>query len=160
TGKRTTVSDCALLTHTRFCASIATPNGDLRPATCTSRPSFTRPPGKKSIWFLVASAIHTSPLAATPTPCSPPSLPAKGKSLSLPIGRPSNSITPILPLKLVTQTLSSDTPVPQPTPSTPMPVKPVTGGDSAMPLGENLTVPPPMLVSTPDCEPGIQFTPL
>src|SRR5215831_14324455 len=57
----------------------------------------------------------------------------------------SKFITQIAPLKLVTQTLSSVTPVPQPMPSTPFPVNPVTGGDSACPLGENLIVPPPML---------------
>src|SRR5208282_2944197 len=51
---RTTVSDWALLTQTRFCASMATPKGDFSPATCTSRPSFTRPPGK--------SEEHTSEL--------------------------------------------------------------------------------------------------
>src|SRR5215469_14563421 len=42
-------------------------------------------------------------------PISPPVLPANGISLSLPIGRPWKSCTPIAPLKLATQTLSSVT---------------------------------------------------
>jgi len=41
-----------------------------------------------------------------------------------------------------------------------MPVKPVIAGDSAVPLGVNLTTPPPMLWLTPDCELGSQFCPL
>jgi hypothetical protein len=49
-----------------------------------------------------------------------------------------------LPLKLVIQTLSVATPVPQPMPSTPMPMNPVIGGESAVPFGANLIVPPPM----------------
>ena len=105
------------------------------------------------------SAIQTSPFAATPMPISPPVLPANGMSLSLPIGRPWKSCTPIAPLKLATQTLSSVTAVPQPMPSTPMPVKPVIGGESAVPLGLNLIKPPPMFLRTPDCEPAIQFWP-
>src|SRR5262249_15989823 len=52
------------------------------------------------------------------------------------------------------------TAVPQPTPSRPMPVKPVMGGERGLPLGVNLTTPPPMLRRTLDCDPGIQFTPL
>ena len=58
------------------------------------------------------------------------------------------------------QTRSFVTAVPQPTPSMPMPVKPVIGGESAVPLGLNLPTPPPVLLLTPDCEPGIQFMPL
>jgi hypothetical protein len=42
----------------------------------------------------------------------------------------------------------------------PIPVKPVIGGESGVPLGVNLTTPPPMLLMTPDCEQGIQFWPL
>ncbi len=75
-------------------------------------------------------------------------------------GVPSKFRTRIFPLKLATQTLSSVTAVPQPTPSIPMPVKPVIGGERAVPLGESLTTPPPMLWLTPDCEPAIQFCPL
>src|ERR1700746_1235255 len=37
-GNRTTVSDCELLTQTRFCASMATSKGDFRPATLTIWP--------------------------------------------------------------------------------------------------------------------------
>jgi hypothetical protein len=66
-------------------------------------------------------------------------------------------MTRMLPLKLVIQTLSRVTAVPQPTPSIPMPVKPVIGGESGAPLGVILITPPPMLRMTPDCEPGIQF---
>ncbi len=53
-------------------------------------------------------------------------------------GLPSKSITRIFPLKLVIQTRSFVTAVPQPTPSMPMPVKPVIGGESAVPLGAEL----------------------
>ena len=144
-GNLTIVMSRALLTQTRFWASMTMLKGETSPLTCTSFPSFTRPPGKYSNWSFTASAIQISPFGATPTPCSPPFLPAVGKSLSLPMGLPLKSITPILPLKLVTQTLSSATPVPQPMPSTPMPVKPVIGGESGVPLGANLIVPPPML---------------
>ena len=42
----------------------------------------------------------------------------------------------------------------------PMPVKPVIGGESGVPLGVNLITPPPVLLLTPDCEPGSQFWPL
>src|SRR5207249_1665235 len=83
-----------------------------------------------------------------------------GKSLSVPSGWPSKSITRIFPLKLEAHTLSNVTAVPHPTPSKPMPVKPVIGGERGVPLGANLTTPPPMLRITPDCEPGIQFCPL
>src|SRR5271154_5192929 len=159
-GNRTIVYDKALPTQTRVWASMTMLKGETSPLTCTIRPSFTRPPGKYSNWSFTASAIQTSPFAATPTPCSPPFLPAVGKSLALPMGLPSKSITPIDPLKLVTQTLSSATPVPQPMPSTPIPVKPVIGGERAVPLGANLIVPPPMPLMTPDCEPGSQFWPL
>src|SRR5262249_38029914 len=64
------------------------------------------------------------------------------------------------PVKLETQTLSRVTPVPQPIPSTPMPRKPVIGGESGVPLELNLIKPPPRFLRTPDCEPAIQFTPL
>lgn len=144
-GKRTIVVSRALLTQTRFWASMTMLKGETSPLTCTSRPSFTRPPGKYSNWSFTASAIQISPFGAIPTPCNPPTLPAMGKSLSFPKGLPLKSITPIAPLKLVTQTLSSATPVPQPIPSTPMPVKPMIGGESGVPFGENLIVPPPML---------------
>lgn len=57
----------------------------------------------------------------------------KGKSLCFATGRPLRSITRIFPLKLVAQTLSSVTAVPQPTPSRPIPVKPVMAGESSVP---------------------------
>ena len=47
-GNRATVSDREFETQTRFCSSMTTSNGPARPATLTMRPSFTRPPGKKS----------------------------------------------------------------------------------------------------------------
>src|SRR5271157_5904491 len=47
-GKRRSVSDAELLTQTRFWASMATPKGDISPATLTMRPSLIRPPGKYS----------------------------------------------------------------------------------------------------------------
>src|SRR6202167_1482203 len=93
-------------------------------------------------------------------PIRPRSFSLKGKSLSLATGLPSKSITRIFPLKLEIQTRSFVTAVPQPTPSIPIPVKPVIGGDNATPLGVNFTTPPPVLLLTPDCEPGIQFMPL
>src|SRR5262249_16716261 len=69
-------------------------------------------------------------------------------------------MTRILPLKPEAQTWLRVTAVPQPTPSRPMPVKPVMGGERGTPLGVNLTTPPPMLRRTPDWDPGIQFCPL
>ena len=47
-GNRTTVSDCELLTQTRFWESMTISKGDFSPATLTMRPSFIRPPGKYS----------------------------------------------------------------------------------------------------------------
>ena len=108
----------------------------------------------------VPSAIQTSPFSAMPTPIIPPSCPAIGKSASVPTGLPSRSISRTVPFRPPIQTRSSDTPVPQPTPSSPMPAKPVIGGESGVPSGANLAVPPPRLVATPDCEPGSQLTPL
>src|SRR5262245_52751133 len=159
-GNRTTLSDCELLTQTRFLESMTISKGDFSPLTLTIRPSLMRPPGKCSNRLPGPSATQTSPLAETPTPISPKSFSLKGKSLSLAIGRPLKSMTRILPLKPEAQTLSRVTAVPQPTPSRPMPLKPVMGGESGVPLGVNLTTPPPMLRRTPDCDPGIQFCPL
>src|SRR5271157_375579 len=159
-GKRTTWSDWELLTHTRFWSSMTMSNGDFRPATFTILPSLIRPPGKYSNWLSEPSAIHTSPFGATPMPIRPRNFSLKGKSLSLATGLPSKSITRIFPLKLVIQTRSLVTAVPQPTPSIPMPVKPVIGGETMVPFGVTLITPPPMLLTTPDCEPGIQFCPL
>src|SRR5271166_6139442 len=159
-GKRTTVSDCELLTQTRFWGSMTMSNGDLSPATLTILPSLMLPLGKNSNWSSEPSAIQTSPFSATPIPIRPRNFSLNGKSASVATGLPSKSMTKILPLKLVIQTLSLVTAVPQPTPSMPMPVKPVIGGDSGVPLGVILRTPPPMLWRTPDCEPGIQFCPL
>src|SRR4051794_6183396 len=133
--------------------------GDLSPAALTIRPSFTRPPGKCSSWLSEPSAIQTSPLAATPIPIRPVSLSLKGKSPSLPTGRPSRSMTRILPLKLLAQTLSRVTAVPQPTPSIPMPVKPVIGGGGGGPPGGEFTTPPPLLRGTPGGGPRLPFWP-
>jgi hypothetical protein len=69
-------------------------------------------------------------------------------------------MTRILPLKLEAQTFESVTPVPQPIPSMPAPVKPVIGGESGDPSGASLATPPPMFVWTLDCDPGIQFDPV
>src|SRR6516225_3317237 len=135
-------------------------NGDLRPATLTIRPSLIRPPGNNSNWSLEPSAIQTSPFGATQMPINPRSFSLNGISLSVATGLPLKSITRIFPLKLLIQTRSSATAVPQPTPSMPIPVKPVIGGESAVPLGENFITPPPVLLLTPDCEPGSQFWPL
>src|SRR5208337_4397025 len=159
-GNRTTWSDWELLTHTRFWSSITMSNGDFRPATFTILPSLIRPPGKYSNWLSEPSAIHTSPFGAAPMPISPRNFSLNGKSLSLATGLPSKSITRIFPLKLDIQTRSLVTAVPQPTPSMPMPLNPKIGGDSATPLGLYLATPPPVLLLTPDCEPGIQFMPL
>src|SRR5262245_4824753 len=159
-GNRKTVSDCELLTQTRAWESMTMSNGDLSPLTLTMRPSLMRPPGKCSNRLPGPSAIQTSPLAETPTPIKPKNFSLKGKSLSLATGRPLKSMTRILPLKPEAQTLSRVTAVPQPTPSRPMPLKPVIGGESGVPFGVNLTTPPPMLRTVPDCDPAIQFCPL
>ena len=71
-------------------------------------------------------------------PIRPRNFSLKGKSLSLATGLPSKLSTRIFPLKLVIQTLSFVTAVPQPTPSMPMPVKPKIGGESGVPLGGEL----------------------
>src|SRR6516162_3696071 len=134
--------------------------GDFSPATLTMRPSLIRPPGNNSNWSFEPSAIQTSPFGATQMPINPRNFSLKGKSVSVATGLPSKSITKIFPLKLLIQTRSLVTAVPQPTPSIPMPVKPKIGGDRAVPLGLNLPTPPPVLIWTPDCEPGIQFMPL
>src|SRR5271165_1575305 len=135
-------------------------NGDFRPATFTILPSLIRPPGKNSSWLSEPSAIQTSPFGATPMPIKPRNFSLNGKSLSLATGLPSKSITRIFPLKLEIQTRSFVTAVPQPTPSMPMPVKPVIGGERGVPLGVIFKTPPPMLLLTPDCDPGSQFCPL
>src|SRR5271165_7536080 len=134
--------------------------GDFNPATFTILPSLILPPRKYSNWLSEPSAIQTSPFGATPIPISPRNFSLNGKSLSLATGLPLKSITRILPLKLVIQTRSLVTAVPQPTPSIPIPVKPVIGGESGVPLGASLETPPPMLLTTPDCDPAIQFCPL
>src|SRR5215470_6387592 len=159
-GNRRRLSDWELLTQTRFLESMTISKGDLSPLTLTMRPSLMRPPGKCSNRLPGPSAIQTSPLSATPTPIRPKNFSLKGKSLSLAIGRPLKFMTRILPLKPEAQTFSRVTAVPQPTPSRPMPLKPVIGGESGVPLGVNLTTPPPMLRLVPDCDPGIQFCPL
>src|SRR5208283_3221982 len=159
-GNRTTVSDEELATQTRFWESTTMSNGDFSPAGLTILPSLIRPPGKYSSWLSEPSAIQTSPFGATPMPIRPRNFSLNGKSLSLATGLPLKSITRIFPLKLEIQTRSLVTAVPQPTPSMPMPVKPKIGGDNATPLGLNLPTPPPVLLFTPDCEPGIQFIPL
>src|SRR5208283_4545456 len=159
-GNRTTVSDEELATQTRFCESMTMSNGDFSPATFTMRPSLIRPPGKNSSWLFEPSAIQTSPFVATPMPIRPRKFSLNGKSLSLATGLPLKSMTRILPLKLMIKPQSLVTAVPQPTPSMPMPAKPVIAGESAVPLGLNLITPPPVLLLTPDCEPGIQFWPL
>src|SRR5262245_59071395 len=157
-GNRRRLSDCELLTQTRFLESMTMSKGDLSPLTLTMRPSLMRPPGKCSNRLPGPSATQTSPLSATPMPIRPKSFSLKG--ISLAIGRPLKSMTRILPLKLEAQTCSRVTAVPQPTPSRPMPVNPVIGGESGVPLGAILRTPPPMLRMVPDCDPGIQFCPL
>src|SRR6516164_7679378 len=126
--------------------------GDFSPATLTMRPSLIRPPGNNSNWSFEPSAIQTSPFGATQMPINPSNFSLKGKSFSVATGFPLKSITRIFPLKLLIQTRSFATAVPQPTPSMPIPVKPVIGGESAVPLGENFITPPPVLLLTPDCD--------
>src|SRR5271165_1445216 len=159
-GNRTTVSDDELATQTRFWESMTTSKGDFSPAGFTILPSLIRPPGKYSNWLSEPSAIQTSPFGATPMPIRPSSFSLNGKSASVATGLPLKSMTRILPLKLAIQTRSLVTAVPQPVPSVPMPVKPVIGGESAVPLGLNLITPPPVLLLTPDCDPTSQFWPL
>src|SRR5271165_6974668 len=91
--------------------------GDFNPATFTILPSLILPPRKYSNWLSEPSAIQTSPFGATPMPISPRNFSLNGKSLSLATGLPSKSMTRIFPLKLVIQTRSFVTAVPQPTPS-------------------------------------------
>ena len=112
--------------------------GDFSPATLTIFPSLCVRRGRTAVDRPSRRRSRRRRSPRRRSPIRPRNFSLKGKSLSVATGLPSKSMTRILPLKLVTQTLSRVTAVPQPTPSMPMPVKPVIGGESGVPLGVNL----------------------
>ena len=59
-GNRTTVSDCELLTQTRFCGSMTMSKGELKSFTLTILPSLMRPPGKNRQLIVQPSATRRS----------------------------------------------------------------------------------------------------
>ena len=136
TGKRTTVSDWELLTQTRFCGSMTMSKGDFNPATLTIRPVLHVSTGEME--QLITGAVGNPDVTVrgdTDAHQSEEFLLEGEVALAWRRDDPRNPSRGTCPLKLDAQTCSRVTAVPQPTPSMPMPVKPVIGGESALAVG-------------------------
>ena len=158
--KRTTVFDCELLTQTRFCGVDRDAEGRLQARHLDDPAVLHAAAGE--VQQAVARAVGHPDVAVRreADPHHAAELARHREVASVPIG---------LSFEIHQQDRPVETADPDPVlrhagaPADAVEAhagEPVIGGDSGVPSGANLAVPPPMLVATPDCEPGIQLTPL
>src|SRR5271166_3023207 len=103
------------------------------------------PLGKWTSSDFTVSAAQMSPLGVAMIPCNWPSSPLKlypsGGESGLPVLSKTEMV--LLPAKLATHTLEfASMATPNPGPASPPPVKPVSAGDSGVPLGANFEMLP------------------